>query len=94
MPLLKYVRTMMVELATEMMRCTMGKDRKTKLFIFSFKISKGFIIIKVYLSIFRIYSKLSIKRTGCNKQTRGKILSKQLSEQDVISEQGGGNSLK
>ena len=40
------------------------------------------------------YSELSIKRTGCNKRTGGKILSKQLSEQDVISEQGGGNSLK
>ena len=40
------------------------------------------------------YSELSNKRTGCNKRTGGKILSKQLSKQDVISEQGGGNTLK
>ena len=40
------------------------------------------------------YSELSIKRTGCNKQTGGEIFSKQLSEQDVISKQGGGNSLE
>ena len=40
------------------------------------------------------YSELSIKRTGCNKRTGENNLSKQLSEQDVISEQGGENSLK
>ena len=41
-----------------------------------------------------LYSGLSIKRTGYNKRTGGKIILKQLSEQDVISEKGGGNSLK
>ena len=58
MPLLKYARTMMVELATEMMRRTMSKERKTTLFIFSlntyFQITKRFyyhIHIFIYFSL-------------------------------------------
>ena len=64
MPLLKYAWTMMVELATEMMRRTMSKERKTKLFIFSlntyFRIPKRF-YYHIYLFIFRISIGLSAK---------------------------------
>ena len=64
MPLLKYAWTMMVELATEMMRRTMSKERKTKLFIFSlntyFQIPKRF-YYHIYLFIFRISIGLSAK---------------------------------
>ena len=57
MPLLKYAWTMMVELATETMRRTMSKERKTKLFIFSlntyFQIPKRFYYhIFIYFSHF------------------------------------------
>ena len=60
----------------------------------SFLIELNEITVLSIKLLFWVYSELSIKRTGCNKRTGGKILSKQFSEQDVISEQGGGNSLK
>ena len=60
----------------------------------SFLIELNEITVLSIKLLFWVYSELSIKRTGCSKQTGGKILSKKFSEQDVISEQVGGNSLK